>query len=318
MRRYSCSDYASIYNSIATNKKILYLLSHIKNITHGLSALNSMSSELPFTGFSKLVEQPLLNSDQRSLSLIKRIILEERLDSAQPFTILLHKLTGKTLPNGEASTCWQQILRHKTQLQHHLGRTVGIQTAAIDYFEYQSPTEILLRLPFQKMQSPPPVKSKPSDSLYTQNYHLEKLKEEILRAKRYKHALSVILLGIDGFTAIKEALSGNNQDKILTTIVGIIKKTTRTVDILNRLSGDRFLLILPNTNGREAKELAERIRISIQERTARLPYLSKGVTATLAVGQCSNDTGSMEFIKRLGRVLADGILQRGNAVFSIY
>jgi diguanylate cyclase (GGDEF)-like protein len=277
-----------------------------------------MSSELPFPGFNNLVEQPLSNSDQRSLSVIKRIILEERLDSARPFTILLRRLSGKTLPNSEAATCWQQIIKHKTLLQRQLGRTVGIQTAAIDYFEYQSPTEILLHLPFQKMQSPPPVTSKPSDSLYTQNYHLEKLKEEILRTKRYKHALSVILLEIDNFTAIKEALSDNNEDKILTTIVGIIKSTTRTVDILNRLSGDRFFLILPNTNGREAKELADRIRCRIQERTARLPYLSQGVTATLALGQCSSDTASMEFIKRLEMVLTEGTRQGGNAVFSIF
>jgi diguanylate cyclase (GGDEF)-like protein len=277
-----------------------------------------MSSELPFPGFNNLVEQPLSNSDQRSLSVIKRIILEERLDSARPFTILLRRLSGKTLPNSEAATCWQQIIKHKTLLQRQLGRTVGIQTAAIDYFEYQSPTEILLHLPFQKMQSPPPVTSKPSDSLYTQNYHLEKLKEEILRTKRYKHALSVILLEIDNFTAIKEALSDNNEDKILTTIVGIIKNTTRTVDILNRLSGDRFFLILPNTNGREAKELADRIRCRIQERTARLPYLSQGVTATLALGQCSSDTASMEFIKRLEMVLTEGTRQGGNAVFSIF
>jgi len=277
-----------------------------------------MTSELPFSGFKNLVQLPLSEADRRSFALIKRIILEERLDSAQPFTIILHRLTGKILPNGEASTCWQQILKHKTQMQQKLGRTVGIQTAAIDYFEYQSPTEILLQLPIQKMQNPPPAVSKPSDSLYTQNYHLEKLKEEILRSKRYKHALSVILLEIDNFPMIKDTLSNTNGDKILTTIVGIIKKTTRTVDILNRLSGDRFLLILPNTNGREARELSERIRCRITERTARLSYMSQGVTATLAVGQCADDDSSIEFIKRLDRVLSDGTRQGGNAVFSIF
>lgn len=277
-----------------------------------------MMPELPFSGFKKFVQLPLSEADRRSFALIKRIILEERLDSAQPFTIIIHRLTGKTLPNGEALTCWQQILKHKMTMQQKLGRTVGIQTAAIDYFEYQSPTEVLLQQPVYKTGSPPPVASKPSDSLYTHNYYLEKLKEEILRSKRYKHALSVILLEIDNFSVIKDALSSTNEDKILSTIVGIIKKTTRTVDIMNRLSGDRFLLILPNTNGREAKELSERIRCRITERTSRLPYMSQGVTATLAVGQCTGDDSSMEFIKRLERVLSDGVRQGGNAVFSIF
>jgi diguanylate cyclase (GGDEF)-like protein len=276
-----------------------------------------MNSELPFVGFRELIQEPLAASDQRSFSLIKRFLIENQVGPAQPFTVLLQKLTGKVFANDEAIVCWKQIIKHKVLMQQKLGRTVGIQTAAIDYFEYQSPVEILFRLPSQQTNTTNVSAGEVTESLYTQGYHLEKLKEEILRAKRYKHALSVIMLNIENFHTLNETLNSRNSDKVLTTIVNIIKKTIRTVDFLCRLSEDRFFLILPNTNQREARELAERIRVQIYERTGRLSILSDGVTATLSVGQCSHTDSSIDFVRRIERVLDEGRLKCGNGVFSI-
>jgi diguanylate cyclase (GGDEF)-like protein len=278
-----------------------------------------MTSELPFPGFNELIHAPLSNSDQRSFSLIKRIFIETKADSSQPFTILIQKLSGKILANGEAITCWKQILKHKIFMQQKLGRIVGIQTATIDYFEYQSPVEILFHLPAHQEKNVPSPHVETVESLHAQSggYYLEKLKDEILRAKRYKHALSVILIDIDNFDKISNTLSSENCKKVLSVIVGIIKKIIRTVDILSRLTSDRFLLILPNTNAREAKELAERIRIQILERTSRLSMLSEGITATIAVGQCTHQDSSIDFINRLERLLDEGKYHTQNTVFSL-
>ena len=234
-----------------------------------------MNSELPFIGFKDLIQTPLSTSDQRSFLLIKRFFIEEQRDQQQPFTVLLQKLTGKVLADDEAKTCWKQILKHKLFMQQQLGRTVGIQTAAIDYFEYKSPVAALYDLPSHRQDAQNRIKEDKVELIYTQSYHLKKLKEEILRAKRYRHALSVIMLDIDNFSKINEFLSYKDGDIVLTTIVNIIRKTIRNVDVLDRLSGDRFFLILPNTNRREARALAERIRINIYNRTARLESLSE-------------------------------------------
>ncbi|MBN1578391.1 MAG: GGDEF domain-containing protein [Chitinispirillaceae bacterium] len=276
-----------------------------------------MDSELPFIGFHELIQDQLAASDQRSFSLIKRCLIEDQTSPAQPFTVLIQKLTGKVLTNGEAIVCWKQILKHKIVVQQKLGRTVGIQTAAIDYFEYHSPVEMLFRLSSRQHEPTVIQGGEAADFIYRQGYHLEKLKEELLRAKRYKHALSVIMVDLDNFHVINESLGYKNGDKVLTTIVRIIKKTIRSVDFFCRLSGDRFFLILPNTNQREARELAERIRVQINERTGRLSMLSEGVTATLSVGQCSHTDSSIEFIRRIERVLDEGRHRDGNAVFSI-
>jgi diguanylate cyclase (GGDEF)-like protein len=279
-----------------------------------------MTTELPFEGFKELIQDPLEHSDPRSFDLIKRVFLELSSNQPNPFSILLQKLTGKTFINRDAITHWRHILENKKGLEKKLGRLVCIQTAAIDYFTLLPTTnDCFFNSTTDKTTKVETEKSDDEwfEKAYTPGYHLEKLKEEILRAKRYKHALSAIMLDIDDFHKINETLSYKMGDQVLTLLVKIIKKTIRTVDILTRYSGDRFLLILPNTNKREALELAERIRVNVSERTKRVSELSTGVTITLSVGQCSKDDASTVFLKKLESVLVDGKKKSKNQVYSL-
>ncbi len=278
-----------------------------------------MSNELPFDGYKELIQVPLEHSDPKSFDLIKRLLLE--IGSSQPnhFSILIQRLTGKNYQNRDAMMHWRHIIENKDGLQKMLSRTVGIQTAAIDYFTQLAPAEENSFFTVDKPQPPQSIKSEDDwmERVYTPGYHLEKLKEEILRAKRYKHALSAIMLDVDNFRKINETLTYKIGDQILVVLVKIIRKTIRTVDILTRYSGDRFMIILPNTNKREVMELAERLRQNVSERTKRLQGLSTGVTITLSVGQCSKDDSSTDFLKRLENVLVEGKKRGRNSVYSI-
>jgi GGDEF domain-containing protein len=64
--------------------------------------------------------------------------------------------------------------------------------------------------------------------------------------------------------------------------------------------------MLPNTNKREALELAERLKDNICQRTNRIPELSEGVPITIAVGQCTKDDTASDFIKRLEHLIQAG------------
>lgn len=274
-----------------------------------------MNNELPFEGFKELIQIPL-EQDPRSLDLIKRIFIELHSSQPNPFGTLIQKLTGKVFPNREAMMYWRHIIENKKGLEQKLGRTVGIQTAAIDYFTQKNEAEEIL---FRSIEKPAESTTKPEDEwierAYTPGYHMEKLKEEILRSKRYKHALSAIMLDVDEFRKVNDMLSHKIGDQVLTIIVRIIKKTIRNVDILSRYSGDRFMIILPNTNKREAMELAERLRSNVHDRTKRLEGLSGGVTITLSVGQCSRDDTSTDFLKRLESTLLEGKKKGRNSVY---
>lgn len=277
-----------------------------------------MSLELPFDGFHEFIQKPLEISDPKSLNSIKKIFIECRQPPANPFGILIQKLTGRVQQNKDALTSWRHILENKLALEQKLGRVVNIQTAAIDYFDQRSDIKSVSR------SEPLPDKIRPEmandewlERIYAPGYHLEKLKEEMMRAKRYKHALTSLMLDIDNFKKVNDALSYKGGDKILILIVNILKKTIRTVDILTRYSGDRFLLILPNTNKREAIELAERLRINVHDRTKRIEGLPDGISVTISVGQCANEETSTSFLKHLETTLENGKKQARNSVYAV-
>jgi diguanylate cyclase (GGDEF)-like protein len=128
--------------------------------------------------------------------------------------------------------------------------------------------------------------------------------------------LSAILLDVDGFHTVNERYSYRSGTALLRAVVNIIESTIRSVDILTRFAPDWFLIILPNTNAREAKELAERLRANIAERTARIDAAPAEATVTLSVGQCGIDDQSTEFIKKLQRTLTTGKGRGRNAVYA--
>jgi diguanylate cyclase (GGDEF)-like protein len=235
---------------------------------------------------------------------------------SDPFRLLLQKLTNKIYRGREAREHWRKIILHKRGMEAKLGRRVGIHPSSIDYFESIENAHPLPGGPIAEKEF---INEEEFISrVYAPNYHLEILKKEMLRAKRYKHALSAIMLDVDNFHEINERHSFKTGDEVLSIIVKIIQKTIRVVDIVSRYSGDRFLVILPNTNKREALELAERLRQNIAQRTKRVQGLeSFGVTATLSVGQMPGAGGSIEYIKHLETILEDGKKKKRNAVYDL-
>jgi diguanylate cyclase (GGDEF)-like protein len=276
-------------------------------------------TELPFEGFKQFIQDPLETSDPLSFERIKSIFIDVPGKPPDPFRLLIQRLTGKTFLGKEARDHWQRILCHKEDMQAKLGRRVGILVTSLDYFDAignaktSRPQTLFLNElnPLQNTIN----REEWINRIYAPGYHLEKLKEEMLRAKRYNHALSSILLDVDEFHKINHDFSFKVGDELLTVVVKIIKKTIRVVDIVTRYSGDRFLIILPNTNKREATELADRLRVCVFERTKRINGLVNGVTVTLSVGQSGKDDKSADFMKSLEYTLEEGKKKARNSVY---
>jgi diguanylate cyclase (GGDEF)-like protein len=268
---------------------------------------------LPFDGFDELIRAPLEKVDPASLKRIKHILLEETSSRDRPFAFLIQKLAGQSLDDREARRQWTAVLRNKRDMEARLGRRVSVQTAAVDYFTSEKTGDASQLAP---VDSRVPVgREEWIDRIYAPTYYLERLKDEMTRARRYNHSLSAIMLDVDAFHKVNEDLSYEVGDKILTLIVKIVKKSIRTVDIISRYAGDVFLIILPNTNAREAADLAERIRENIPKRTKRTEHLQEGVTVTLSVGQCDRDESSLDFARRMESQLQSGKKQQRNAVY---
>lgn len=121
----------------------------------------------------------------------------------------------------------------------------------------------------------------PLTNLYNEEYFLRRLKEELLRAKRYRRILSILLIEIEKLTQITELYGTKEEENILKVLSQNILKNLRRVDIVAKLSkNEQFAIILPETplSGAlvAARRLLRIIENTFQERyrTIYSPYIS--------------------------------------------
>lgn len=95
--------------------------------------------------------------------------------------------------------------------------------------------------------------------LYHHKYFKLRINEEIERAKRYQHPLSLLMLDLDHFKEINDRYGHQIGDNILKKIADILKTKTRRVDIVARYGGEEFAIILPETGTKGAEVVAGRL-----------------------------------------------------------
>lgn len=121
--------------------------------------------------------------------------------------------------------------------------------------------------------------------IYNRRYFMEKLEEEILRTKRFKHPLSLIILDIDLFKLYNDANGHVMGDWLLKNFAQVLLKNIRETDVVARYGGEEFIVLMPETTNAEALKLAEKLRKKTEEfpfeRKEAMP--SKSVTASFGV-----------------------------------
>jgi diguanylate cyclase (GGDEF)-like protein len=93
----------------------------------------------------------------------------------------------------------------------------------------------------------------------------ERLGEEIARAAALHRPLGLVVLDIDHFKAVNDAYGHAEGDKVLAAAAERLRSSVREHDLVARLGGEEFALILPGVDGDRAAEAAERARAAIAE-----------------------------------------------------
>ena len=112
----------------------------------------------------------------------------------------------------------------------------------------------------------------------------ERLEYELVRAERKRQALSVLYMDLDNFKTINDTLGHDAGDDVLEEFGRLLRRCVREDDVVGRIGGDEFVIILPDTPADGARKLGERIRNialghSFKYRGKRLPVgVSVGVS----------------------------------------
>ena len=110
----------------------------------------------------------------------------------------------------------------------------------------------------------------------------------MLRSLQSKRPFSILLLDMDNFKRINDTFGHLVGDVVLRTLSDIARKALRPQDTAGRWGGEEFLVLLPDTTGGEAMELAERLRRNLGEHE-----FPDGLRCTVSIGVAEmrhNDT----------------------------
>ncbi len=99
--------------------------------------------------------------------------------------------------------------------------------------------------------------------LLNRGYMLNRLREELARSERFAKVMSLMMLDLDGFKNINDALGHGTGDRVLKMISQAMAGAVRSIDIIGRYGGDEFMIILPETDAFFAVNIAERVRSDI-------------------------------------------------------
>lgn len=126
---------------------------------------------------------------------------------------------------------------------------------------------------------------------FNRTYMNAHLNNEIKRARRYRHSLSIIMCDIDNFKKINDTHGHVTGDQVLILFAQTINDTIRQgLDWLVRYGGEEFLLVLPEIGIEGASFLAKRICENIAQKTMRIEEKEIQVTASFGLAGFTPDT----------------------------
>lgn len=122
----------------------------------------------------------------------------------------------------------------------------------------------------------------PLTNLPNRNVFNERIASFIDQANRYNHPLTLAALDIDHFKAVNDSMGHIYGDKILGSVAKVLHDQIRLSDMLVRMGGDEFLLLLPDTDVNAAKSIAERLCEAVESLNVLTPQGKMGVSIGLA------------------------------------
>lgn len=130
----------------------------------------------------------------------------------------------------------------------------------------------------------------PLTELFNRRRFLELAEQEFAKARRYGRPLTLLMLDLDHFKDINDTYGHDVGDIVLQSIAETSVEQLRDTDIMGRIGGEEFAVILPETDIHQAQEAAERIRSSIEKTPVTTPAGDLQLTISVGISAYGKET----------------------------
>ena len=117
----------------------------------------------------------------------------------------------------------------------------------------------------------------------------EDLRAEMARSQRTGRTGAVLMLDLDNFKQVNDTLGHPVGDRVIEEVAGVLGGRTRETDVLARVGGDEFAIVLPDCDVEEARRVGETIAAAIREHVPQPEGLPQ-ITASLGIALFGPDT----------------------------
>lgn len=119
--------------------------------------------------------------------------------------------------------------------------------------------------------------------LANRRFLMQQARLELARAIRYQYPLSLLMLDIDHFKNVNDEYGHLSGDMVLKQLGKELKLFLREHDLVGRIGGEEFVMLLPETSLEEANVIAERLRLSVEKLTFLVLH-EQTIKLTVSIG----------------------------------
>jgi diguanylate cyclase (GGDEF)-like protein len=117
---------------------------------------------------------------------------------------------------------------------------------------------------------------------------------ELSRVRNLQQEMAVIMLDIDHFKTINDRFGHSAGDRTLQEVVARLRRSVRQIDLLGRLGGEEFGIVLPALPAKAALQAAQRLRAAIAERPVAAGDQQITVTASVGIALARDSEAGLE------------------------
>jgi diguanylate cyclase (GGDEF)-like protein len=115
-------------------------------------------------------------------------------------------------------------------------------------------------------------------------YFQQRFESEIRRTENYRHALALFMFDIDEFKKINDMYGHQAGDVVIKKMAELVKKNTRSSDLVGRYGGDEFMVLITSTTEEKAVFFTDKLREKIATTDIAIPGTHVPVRITISGG----------------------------------
>ncbi len=140
--------------------------------------------------------------------------------------------------------------------------------------------------------------------LYTRHHFYQQAEREFERCQRNPLPLSLLMIDLDHFKQINDQYGHGGGDEVLRSFAENAQEQLRGYDLIGRLGGEEFAVLLPDTNSHQTKAIAERIRETSASLHINYQKQRIHVTASIGIAVASPQDSTLDsLIQRADKLL---------------